>query len=158
MYLGIDFTRMEVQHEQTLEYDTTMLDPAREDNQHHHHKTNRDHERIGETAEVVTDIEDKANGNHHAHDNGKDQRQAVTVRLIPEGLIFITVILLHDHGTKEGGYKDYSEQARNGIGIPMKLPTWQQLTCKRQHKRKHHGDASRREDTVNQGIDSHLRQ
>ena len=68
------------------------------------------------------------------------------------------MILLHDHGTKEGGYKDYSEQARNGIGIPMELPTWQQLTCKRQHKRKHHGNASRREDTVNQGIDSHLRQ
>ena len=101
MHLSLDVARTEVLHKQTLEGDATTLHGTREDDQSQGYHSDGDDERIGEVAELMTDIEDEGEGNDHAHDHREDEGQAVAIALCPQGLPLFAAILLHDHRTQE---------------------------------------------------------
>ena len=39
----------------------------------------------------------------------------------------VAVVFLHHDGTQEGCYEDDGEHARDGIGVPVESPAWQQV-------------------------------
>ena len=79
MHLCLDVPRTQVEHEEALKGDATVLDPAREDDAGEYHYTDGNDQGAGELAQVVTDIEDGREGNQCANQDGEKQRQAVTV-------------------------------------------------------------------------------
>ena len=58
MYLCLDIPRAQVEHEETLQSDAAVLDPAREDDTDEYRNTNSHDQGAGELAQVVADIED----------------------------------------------------------------------------------------------------
>ena len=154
--LGLDIARTEILDEQALEGDGAVLGGAREHNEHNDQKADGYHESGLETAQEIADIENKTYGYDHTHNNGEHEWYAVAIALGPKGFPLFAMVLLHDHGTKEGGYEHNSEQAGDGIGIPMELPSGQKLAGEGKHKGEHKGDSGRGEDGIDNGVDRHL--
>ena len=140
MHLGLDIARTQVLYKEALERDATMLGATRKDDEHDNYKADGNHESIGESAQEIADVEDKANGDDYAYQDGEQQWQTVAIALGPQGFPLLAAILLHNHGAQEGGDECHGKHARDGVGIPMQLPTWQHFAGNGQHKGKHQGD------------------
>ena len=156
MHLRLYVTRAQILYEQSFKRNTTMLDPSRKDDQDDDNQSDSYHQRISETAEVIADIEDESNRNHHTHKNGKYQRQAVAVILCPKRPELLATILLHHHCSQEWGNDKNRQHTRYGISIPMEFPSRQQFAHKRKHESEHHRNGCRCKNRIDHSINCHL--
>ena len=133
-----------------------MLGGAREYYEHYYKETYGNHKCWLETAEEIADIEYKSHRYKHTHHHGKCQRNTIAITLGPQRLPLLAVVLLHHHGAQERCNEEDGEQTSDGVGIPMELPTRQQLTGEGQHKGEHQRNGGRGEDGIDNGVDRHL--
>ena len=60
-----------------------MLGPTREYDEYDDNESDSNHQRIGESAQVIADVEDETNGYHYAYQYGEHERQTVAIALGP---------------------------------------------------------------------------
>ena len=66
------------------------------------------------------------------------------------------MVFLHYDGTQEWSYQQHRKQAGDGVGVPMKMPAWQQIAHQRQYEGEHQGNGSCCEYRIGYGVDGHL--
>ena len=83
MHLCLDVARTQVQHKESLQLDTALLDRSRDHHQRYDHHSDGNHDGVGQMAQIVADVEDIRHGNDDTHQDSKQQGQTVLVALLP---------------------------------------------------------------------------
>ena len=83
VYLCLNVARTQVQHKESLQFDTARLDGSRDHHQRYDHYSDGNQDGVGEMAQIVADVEDIRYGNDDAHQDSKQQGQTVLVALLP---------------------------------------------------------------------------
>ena len=101
VYLCLNVARTQVQHKESLQLDTTLLDRSRNNHQRYDHHSDGNYDGVSQMAQPVTDEEDIRHGNDDAHQNSKQQGQTVLVALLPKLPPLLRTVFLHDHSAQE---------------------------------------------------------
>ena len=158
MHLCFYVARAQILYEHAFKSDAASLQRARHNHNHHGYESNGNNQSILKARQEVDNVEDEGSCDDDAHKHREDKRQAIQPALHPQGTELGRVVLLHHHGTQERRDEDDGQHTRNGIGIPMKVPSWQHTAREGKHKREHQGNGGTRKDAVNHRVHTHLRE
>ena len=94
--------RAKVLHKEAFHQYALLLESSGQNHYEHYRHGYGEQEGIGESCEIVADIENERRGYDYTHKDGDKQRQTIAATLAPQRTELLGVILLHDNGTQEG--------------------------------------------------------
>ena len=154
-HLLLYIARTKVLHKQTFHKYALLLESSRQNHDKHYRHSYCEQKGIGESCEIIADVEHKSRGYDQTYKDGNKQRHTIAATLAPQRTKLLRVILLHHYGTQEGGYNHDGEHTAYSVCPPVHA--WHKMAHEWQEEHEHQSDGCNGQYGVDERDACHLR-